>query len=102
MKVECPRCGKIHEVAQGIDEVDCNCHLVCPSGSKPGDCSVSVADLHGQVGWPYGLHNNPVDESDDPMHVTYYCATHSKYYYKTPIIIPVDWTLTKLPKKFRR
>jgi len=101
LQVECPRCGKIHQVPQGISEIDCNCHLYCPDGDSPGDCNVTKVGFTGEVGWPKGLHNNPADESDDIMHVTYYCSTHKKYYYKTPILIPCDWTQTRLPSRLR-
>jgi len=101
MRVKCPRCNKIHEVPQGIDEVDCDCHLYCPDGDKPTDCTITKATLNTEVGWPVGLHNNPADEGEDVFHRTYYCSVHKKYYYKTPIIIPVDWSQKRLPKDLR-
>jgi hypothetical protein len=103
-KVKCPRCGRTWIVLQGESEVDCNCHTYCEEGSKPGDCSLTPVALNHEVGWPYGVHVGSGDFSDYPMQVQYYCSTHSRYGYKVPITIAVDWTRWRsgrAPKKYR-
>jgi len=89
----------------------CDCHLYCDDGDKPSDCTIiSIKDyavthtLPHEVGWPFGLHNDPDDESDDIMHVTGYCTIHDKYIYKNPILIPCDWDYWfshRAPKELR-
>lgn len=100
--VECPRCKRILHAHAGEGEVDCNCHLYCPDGTLPKDCSVVQLNNTVQYAYPSGIHNNA--QSDilrDPAHQTYYCSTHNRYYYKVPISVPVDWTRTRLPKRLR-
>lgn len=104
MKVECPRCGRIWNVPLGQPDIVCNCHLFCSQGSKPSDCSVTKRSFSGQLGWPTGLHVDASDESDDPLHITYYCSTHDEYIYKTPVLIECDWERwfsRRAPKKLR-
>jgi len=104
MKVECPRCGRIINVPQGMPDVTCNCHLYCSQGSEPSDCSVTKQNFNGQLGWPTGLHTDSPDMSDDVMHITYYCATHDEYYYKQAVLIPCDWEdwfSRRAPKRLR-
>ena len=104
MTIECPRCKKEWHIPLGHQEIDCNCHLFCPDGDEPSDCTVTTVSYSGSLGWPVGLHNDPVDEGEDVLNRTYYCSTHSKYYYKTPIILDADWQRwfsRRAPKKFR-
>ena len=91
MKVKCPRCGRIWIVPQGIPDITCNCHLYCEDGDKPSDCSISEVNFSGQLGVYKGLHTDADDNSDDIMHLTYYCSIHNKYSKKVPITIECDW-----------
>lgn len=103
-KAVCPRCKKVWIVQQGESEVDCNCHLYCEEGSKPSDCTLSSVSLDHEVGWPYGVHVDGSTHNDDVMHIQNYCSTHSRYSYKVPITIPVDWTRwrgSRAHKRFR-
>lgn len=104
MMIECPRCGKQWFIPLGQPDIDCNCHLFCPDGDEPADCSVTPVSYSGKLGWPVGLDNNPEDEGHDVLARTYYCSTHNKYYYKTPIILEANWETwfsERAPKKFR-
>ncbi len=105
MRVKCPRCGKIWNVPVGTTDMDCNCHLYCEEGTMPSDCSVTIQNQTIQLGYPTGLHNKPEDEGQDILHRTYYCSTHNRYYYKTPIMIPCDWErwrTHRAPKELRQ
>jgi len=87
-----------------MPDVVCNCHLFCTQGDKPGDCSVTRYTQGVKFAWPTGLHTDADDESDDPLHITYYCSTHDEYYYKTPVLIDLDWEKwfsRRAPKKLR-
>ena len=102
--IECPRCGREWNIPLGQSECDCNCHLFCPEGTQPSDCSVTPQSYSGGLGWPVGLDNNPDDDGHDVMNRTYYCSIHDRYYYKTPIILEVDWAKwfsKRAPEKFR-
>jgi len=104
IKVECPECKKIWIARQGTDAVNCDCHLYCTQGDKPQDCSVTLQEFSGQLGWPTGLHVDAEDEGDDVMHRTYYCSTHDEYYYKVPVLIDCDWDKwfsRRAPEKLR-
>lgn len=92
MRLECPRCKRILTVSEGTDSAECNCHLYCSSGDKPADCALADITLDHEVGYPYGMHTGDYQEGDDVLHRVHYCGTHGKYIYKTPIIIPVDWS----------
>ena len=105
MKLECPRCKAILHAPQGTQEVECNCHLFCPDGSKPSDCSVTTVSFTGQLGYPTGMHTATETEGNNTLAITYYCSTHNRYYYKTPIIIPLDWSRwfsRRAPKRLRQ
>jgi len=91
MKVECPRCHTVWTVPQGTPHITCNCHLYCEDGTKPSDCSMTPVNFTGQLGAHTGLHVNAPDNSDDVMHLTYYCSTHGKYSSKVPVDIECDW-----------
>jgi len=104
MKVECPECGRILTAVQGTPDVECNCHLYCEDGDKPSDCSVTKVSFEGEFGWPEGLHVGADNNSDDVMHLTYYCSTHSKYSFKQKVVIPLDWDRwfsKRAPRKLR-
>jgi len=84
--------------------MDCNCHLVCPDGTVPSDCSVTAQNYSGGLGWPVGMDYGEENEGHDVLARTYYCSTHDKYYYKTPILLNADWRSwhrKRAPKKFR-
>lgn len=103
-KVECPRCHKVWIVSQGESEIDCNCHTYCEDGDKPSDCTLTASSLDHEVSWPYGMETGSSAYTDDPTHIQYYCSTHSRYGYKVPISIPVDWNTLlsrRLKKKWR-
>jgi hypothetical protein len=103
-KVECPRCGKTLIALQGESEVDCNCHTYCEEGEKPSDCSLTASTLDHEVSWPYGADVDSTAFTNDPLHRQYYCSVHSRYGYKVPISVPVDWTLwrsVRAKKKYR-
>ena len=104
MKVECPRCGRIWTLRQGTPGVECTCHLFCEDGSEPSDCNMTPVSFTGEFKWPLGLHTDAPDNSDDIMHLTYYCSTHGKYSKKVPIFIEADWDRwfsRRAPKKLR-
>ena len=89
--VDCSRCGKTWVIPYPSPGRMCDCHLYCSSGDKPSDCSVTEYNYSGPLGWPFGVHNEPEDESDDLLHATHYCATHDKYIHKPPVFMEVDW-----------
>lgn len=102
LNVECPRCKRKWTAHEGEVEVDCNCHLYCPEGSKPSDCTVTQLNNTVQYAYPTGIHNKAQsDILKDPTHQTYYCSTHNRYYFKVPITVPVDWSLTRVPSRLR-
>jgi len=104
MKVECPRCHRIITADAGEADAECNCHLICPDGDDIKDCTVTYTPWTGQVGYPAGIHNNPADEGEHLFQRTYYCSTHSKWYYKDKMTIPLDWEawrVKRAPKKMR-
>ena len=104
MKVVCPRCGNILTAVQGSPDVECNCHLYCEDGTKPSDCSMTAQEWSGDHGWPTGLHVGADNNSDDIKNVAYYCSTHSKYSFKSKVVIPLDWDSwfsKRAPKKLR-
>ena len=70
---------------------ECNCHLVCPDGEDPSDCSMTQQNYSGQLGFPFGIHLNAEEGGDDVLHRTYYCATHKKYSYRQPVFVEIDW-----------
>lgn len=93
MKVECPRCGKIWNVNQGIEEIECDCHTYCDEGEREGDC-VLIADPNPLTTFkPYtGLKvGSLADEYEAPLAKRKWCSTHNRYTYKTPILIECDW-----------
>jgi len=91
MKVKCPRCGKIWTIQEGQPGILCDCHLICPDGEKVSDCNVTPVNFNGDLGWPVGLKTGAESGTDDPLHHTYYCSVHNKYYRKVPIWIDADW-----------
>ena len=102
--VECPRCKRTWTIQQGTPDITCNCHLYCSDGDKPSDCSTTLVTDNVQLGWPRGLHVDAENEGDDVMHRVRYCSTHSKYIYKTPVLIPANWDewfSKRAPRKFR-
>ena len=101
MNVECPRCKRKWTAHEGESEIDCNCHLICPDGAKTSDCDVTLQNTGVQYAYPTGIHNNDSQDTKDPTHRTYYCSVHDLYYFKVPITVPVDWNLTKLPRRLR-
>lgn len=103
-KVKCPRCHRILIANEGESEVDCNCHTYCEDGAKPGDCNLTPYTLNHEASPPFGLHTGGAGHDDDPMHIQYWCSVHSRYGYKTPISVPVDWNVwrgRRAPKRFR-
>jgi len=104
MIIECPRCKKHITVPQGNPDAECDCHLFCSDGDEPSDCSMTIVNYTGPLGWPVGSHQDSDNEGDDILHRTYYCSTHGKYTYKTQVVIPVDWDKwysRRAPAKFR-
>lgn len=104
MVIECPRCKRHLFVPLGQPDVDCNCHLYCEDGDKPSDCSVTIQNYSGPLKWPVGMDYNEADEGHDVLARTYYCSTHNKYTYKTPILLEADWDSwfsQRAPEKFR-
>lgn len=89
--IECPRCHQLIMVPQGNPDAECDCHLWCSEGDEPSDCSMTIVNYTGPLGWPVGSHQNSENEGDDILHRTYYCSIHKKYTYKQQIQIPVDW-----------
>jgi hypothetical protein len=108
-KAQCPRCGRILTFRPGQSEADCNCHLYCQYGSKPGDCTLTTASagpdaFTGKWKWPSGLHNKDAHEGDDTQARVYYCTTHSVYTHKVPITVALDWEAfagKRAPRKMR-
>lgn len=93
-KGKCPRCGVVYEFPEGIDEIDCNCHLYCDEGSKPSDCATILVSAGtpvqaglGDLKWPLGIHDNPICGGEDVMHRLRYCNTHGKYIEKPPLLV---------------
>ena len=65
---------------------------------------MTVQNYSGGLGWPVGLNNDPENKGHDVINRTYYCSTHTRYYYKTPIIIEADWEnwfSRRAPEKLR-
>jgi len=87
----CHRCGKKHYLPFMSPGVECDCHLYCSEGTKPGDCTVTEYNYSGPLAWPFGSRSDPVDEGDDLIHATGYCSTHNKYVHKDIIFLEVDW-----------
>ena len=103
LRVKCPRCGKLLTARQGDSSVDCNCHLYCPNGTKPNDCTITAVSGDITLNWPRGVHGGVVDESDDVHRVTHYCSVHAYYFSKSAIAVPVDWSmLSRRAKPERR
>ena len=103
-KVECLRCHKIWSLAQGVSEVECDCHLYCDEGSQPRDCSMTVQNYSGQVGWPVGLDQDGSQEGENVLRREYYCSIHEKYSSKKPLLLEVNlkqWFAKRAPMKFR-
>jgi len=64
---------------------------------------MSKVTFTGKLGGFTGLHIS-AETGDDELHRTYYCSTHSKYSYKTPILIEVnaeEWFSHRAPKGMR-
>lgn len=90
-KVKCPRCKQVWFVPWGDAGVECTCHKWCSEGDKESDCSWTVYNYTGSLGWPVGAHLNSENEGDDVLHRVGYCSTHSKYTYKVPMFVEVNW-----------
>ena len=91
LRVKCPRCGKLLTARAGDSDVQCNCHLFCPLGTKPSDCNVSAVSGAFRYNWPKGVHGGATDESDDEHAVDAYCSVHDYYFSKSVMLIEVDW-----------
>lgn len=78
-------------VPQGNPDAECDCHLWCSEGEQPSDCSMTIVNYTGPLGWPVGTHQNSENEGDDILHRTYFCSIHNKYTYKQQIVIPFNW-----------
>lgn len=92
LRVKCPRCGRYWTARQGDSDVECNCHLYCPKGDKPSDCTITAVSGSFRYNWPKGVHLDYDDERDDEHSVSQYCSTHTYYFSKAAVIIPVDWS----------
>ncbi len=104
MKVKCPECGTVYTVPQGTPDVACNCHLICPDGTIPRDCSMTEFNYSGSLGWPARINLNHENLSNDILHATFYCSTHDRYSHKVPIVIELDWVKwysQRAPKNLR-
>ena len=106
VKVVCPRCKQTLTAHQGHADVECNCHTFCQYGTKPSDCTLVAATsgadpFNGKWKWPSGLHNMEAHEGDDTQARVKYCTVHSVYSSKIPMLIPVDWKVSRYPKRLR-
>ena len=100
--VQCPRCGQVWTVHQGMPEAECNCHLWCDRGTKPSDCNLTPIDSQTiNWGYPANMDVGSSNEGEDIVHRKAYCSTHGIYSYKEPIVMEVDWekwrNIRKLP-----
>lgn len=92
LRIKCPRCGRILTARNGDTTVECNCHLYCPLGSKPSDCTITSVSGDYHYKWPAGVDFGYADERDNEHAVTHYCSTHDYYYSKVQVVVPVDWS----------
>lgn len=104
-KVQCPRCSQVWTVQQGMPDAECNCHLWCDRGTKPGDCSLTAVNANINWGYPTNMDVNSLNEGDDVVHRQSYCSVHGIYSYKQPIVIEVNWekwrNTRKLPSNMK-
>lgn len=92
LRVKCPRCGRYLTARKGDSVVECNCHLYCPLGSKPSDCTLTAVSGDFRYKWPSGVDLGYADERDNEHAVTKYCSVHDYYFSKAEVVVPVDWS----------
>ncbi len=92
LRIKCPRCGKYLTARLGDSDVQCNCHLYCPEGNKPSDCSITQVSGNFRYNWPKGVHGGSNDESDNEHAITQYCSVHDYYFSKAEVVVSVDWS----------
>ena len=92
LRVKCPRCSKYITAHPGDAAVECNCHLICPEGTKPSDCTITAVSGSYRYNWPKGVHGGVDDESDNEHAVTQYCSVHDYRFSKAEVVVPVDWS----------
>jgi hypothetical protein len=105
-RVQCPRCGQIWTVKQGMPEAECNCHLWCDRGTRAADCNLTSIDSQTvNWGYPANMDVGSYDEGEDVIRRKAYCNTHEIYSYREPIILEVDWEKwrdqKRLPNKLK-
>jgi len=103
LRVKCPRCGRYLTARKGDTAVECNCHLYCPQGTKPSDCTLTAVSGDYRYNWPKGVHFGREDEYDNEHAVSSYCSVHDFYFSKAEVVVPVDWSkVTKRAGKSER
>ena len=92
LRVKCPRCGRYLTARPGDSTVECNCHLYCPLGSKPSDCTITAVSGDWRNKWPAGVDFGYTDERGNEHAVTSYCSVHEYYFSKSEVVVEVDWS----------
>ena len=110
MRVECPRCHRIHTAFDGDPDVLCTCHLFCEEGNEPSDCNLvdhqqaTVDAWKGNWNFPQGMHLGRSKADDNTQARVYWCTIHEHFVAKVLFLIPVEWKRyqhQRLPKKLR-
>jgi hypothetical protein len=110
-KIECPRCHHIWTLPYPAVGVWCFCHQYCEAGALPKDCNVvpytsdsGTASLYNakasdmqnldnpnSLNWPEGINMLNITGGTDKLHRAGYCTIHTRWTYKQPIFLEMDW-----------